>query len=96
MIMFQKEFANYDDMIKYLGMVDKVHKSSFEFKNGLWVLDVVKFDSISPEMHEVMDALIKNYEDMAMGEKMSEWEKKMFKDAFLKGVNFAEDVGAYL
>ena len=42
-LMFQKEFEDYDEMIKYLSN-RKVDKADFEvMDNGKWVLNIIQF-----------------------------------------------------
>ena len=51
---------------------------------------------MSDELKKIIDGFIKEYEDVAMGEEMTEWQKQMFRDAFQKGIDFAENIGTYL
>ncbi|EOO11387.1 hypothetical protein [Bacillus cereus] len=44
MNIIQKEFDSYGKMIEYLSMIEELDGASFKFKNGLWVLDIIKFD----------------------------------------------------
>lgn len=47
MLMFQKKFDSYDEMLKDLVECGKVDKAEFEFKSGKWILNMVYFDKLS-------------------------------------------------
>lgn len=44
MQVIQKEFDSYGKMIAYLSVIEELYGASFKFKNGLWVLDIIKLD----------------------------------------------------
>lgn len=43
MLMFQQKFDSYSKMIKHLSECS-VNKADFEYKNGIWILNIVRFD----------------------------------------------------
>jgi len=43
MLMFQRSFDHYTEMIKYL-LRCQVDKADFKFEKGKWILNTVKFD----------------------------------------------------
>lgn len=51
---------------------------------------------MSDELKKIIDGFIKEYEDNAIGEEMTELQKRIFRDAFLAGIDFAENTGTYL
>lgn len=42
--MLRKEFTSYEKMMKYLSRCENLDKADFEFKNGIWILNIVRFD----------------------------------------------------